>query len=249
MSGTTLLDQLVERIKTIPGVAALAAYGSTGTTEWTAHSDIDLIVWIDQPTDINSVHFTVQGIPVDLNVKSIQAWQSGNYGWLPPSPLLPLWDPGKVIGTASTPSPSGSRAEAYQYRYAHAHRLLKLQKVIGTDDEVADFLAAGATHWIAVSYCHARGQRFPGIDKLVSQWRVDDPQMVTWLAESVRSRHHRLENIRSASERALEPIGGLLAADEMYVTGTDGPADDHLYNQASDLIAPLLIDAPNVCPS
>jgi hypothetical protein len=149
---TSLLEQFVERFKMIPGVAAIAASGSTGTVEWRGHADFYLIVWIDQPTAINSIHVTVQGAPIDLNVKSIQAWQSGNYGWLPPSPLLPLWDPRKVTGTSSRPSPSGPRAEAYRYRYVHANRLLKLQKVIGTDDEVADFLAAGATHWIAVSY-------------------------------------------------------------------------------------------------
>jgi hypothetical protein len=212
------LDRLIALAISVEGAAALAAYGSTATRTWTAFSDLDLILWIEGDVRVNSVHFTFEGIPVDLNLKSLATWRSGNTGWLPPTTLSPLWDPQGIVPT--TPPPvQVSTADMSQFRYAHAHRLLKLQQVVGTDDEIATFLAAGATHWIAVSWCHARGQRFPGIDQLVSEWRQVDPEMIDWLLDALQNSERRLDGIRQASARALEPVGGLLRPEEVYLTG------------------------------
>ncbi len=213
------LERLIRRAQRVDGAVALAAYGSTASRTWNTYSDLDLILWVEDEVQVNSVHFTFAGIPVDLNLKSLAVWRDGDLGWLPPDPLMAIWDPQGIVAATQAPPRQSRPADAEQYRYAHAHRLLKLQQVIGQDDEVADFLVAGATHWIAVSWCHARGQRFPGIDKLVVQWRRDDPEMIAWLLETVMNREGRLEHIRRASERALEPVGGLLRPDEVYITG------------------------------
>lgn len=216
-----LLQQLVNRARDLPGIVAVGAYGSTVSGAWTAHSDLDLVVIVEQDPPVNSLHFFVEGIPVDLNLKQRTAWSSGNHGWLPPEPLSPLWDPEGLFSGVEPPSAASSDAE--QYRYAHRHRLLKLTKWIGRDDEVADLLAAGATHWIAVSWFHAREMRFPGIDQAVTYWRVHDPDMIAVRIGAARERQDRLERIARASERALAPVGGLWSKGDVHMTGWHGP--------------------------
>jgi predicted nucleotidyltransferase len=171
-----VLERLVERAMAVPGIVAIAAYGSTASGAWNAHSDIDLIFIMAGEAPVNSLHFFVDGIPVDLNLKPREAWEQGDYGWLPPAPITRLWDPDNLFVDVEPPTASSSDAE--QDRYAHRHRLFKLTKWIGRDDKIADLMAAGATHWIAVSWFHARNLRFPGIDLAVAHWREAEPEMI-----------------------------------------------------------------------
>ena len=216
-----VLQQLVDRARDLSGIAAIGAYGSTASETWTAYSDLDLILIVNQGAPVNSIHVFLHGIPLDLNLKQRESWIRGDYGWLPPGEVVALWDPEGLFGHLPPPSTVAS-SDARQYRYTHRHRLLKLMKWIGHDDEIADLLAAGATHWIAVSWFHARNLRFPGIDQAVIYWRAHQPEMIDLLIGAARDRHDRLERITWASELALAPIGGLWSEGEVHMTGWHG---------------------------
>ncbi len=233
-----MLKQLLDRARDLPSIVAIGAYGSTAAKTWTTHSDLDLIVIMAQDAPVNSLHFFIEDIPVDLSLKQREAWTSGNYGWLPPEAITPLWDP-EGLFTGVQP-PAASLSEAKQYRYAHRHRLFKLTKWIGRDDDVADLLAAGATHWIAVSWFHARELRFPGIDHAVPYWRVHEPAMIDLLIGAARERHDRLERITRASELALAPVGGLWSEGEVHITGWDGLPSAAEASRAKAFLAHLL---------
>jgi predicted nucleotidyltransferase len=215
-----ILDTLIETAIGMPEIVAVAAYGSTATGAWSPFSDLDLMFIISDEAPVNSLHFFIDGIPIDLGLKGREAWSRGEHGWLPPEPLKPLWDPeGLFVGVDPPPA---STSDALQYRYAHRHRLMKLNRWIGRDEEIADLLAAGATHWIAVSWFHARQTRFPGIDKAVEHWRANDPEMIDLLIGAARDREGRLERITRASEIALAPVGGLWSEGEIHMTGVQG---------------------------
>jgi hypothetical protein len=217
---------------------AVGAYGSTATASWTAHSDLDLIFIVANEAPVNSVHFFLDGIPVDLNLKARESWIAGDHGWLPPEPVRPVWDP-EGLFTGVEP-PTASQSDVRQDRFAHRHRLFKLAKWIGRDDEIADLLAAGATHWIAVTWFHARNLRFPGIDGAVAHWRVHEPAMINLLTGAARDRHDRLERIARASEIALAPVGGLWHAGEIHMTGRHGTPSDDEVARARALLSPIL---------
>jgi hypothetical protein len=232
-----VLKRLVEKALGLPGIVAVGAYGSTASELWSAHSDLDLIFIMEQDAPVNSVHFFLDGIPVDLNLKQRARWTTGDRGWLPPEPVTPLWDPAGLFRDMEPPTRIAE--DAAQDRYAHTHRLLKLRKWIGRDDEIADLLAAGATHWIAVTWFHARNLRFPGIDLAVARWRVDDPDMIDLLTGAARDRHDRLERIATASERALAPVGGLWREGEIHMTGWHGPPGARDVATARTLLSPV----------
>lgn len=216
----TALQRLIAAARELSWVAALGAYGTTATQSWSDHSDLDLIMILEHGAPVNSIHFFFEGIPVDLNLKSRDSWEAGDYGWLPPGEVIGVWDPDGLFATIQ--SSTETTSDAGQYRYAHRHRLLKLAKWIGRDDDIADLLAAGATHWIAVSWFHARNLRFPGIDQAVMHWRTHQPEMIELLTGAARDRRSRYERIAEASALALEPVGGLWGEEELHVTGWHG---------------------------
>ena len=233
-----VLQRLVHRAIATPTIVAIGAYGSTASRAWTAHSDIDLVFIVDGEAPVNSVHFFVEGIPVDLNLKSRRAWNSGERGWLPPEPLSPLWDPENLFAGVEPPTTSAS--DARQDRYAHQHRLFKLAKWIGRDDEIADLMAAGATHWIAVSWFHARNLRFPGIDLAVAHWREHEPELIDLLIGAARERRDRLARIERASALALAPVGGLWKPGDIHMTGWHGSPGAEEAAKARALLATIL---------
>lgn len=237
LSHSDVLQRLVRRAKDIPGIVAVGAYGSTATETWTAHSDLDLIFIVEEDAPVNSLHFFFDDVPVDLNLKRRESWLGGNYGWLPPREITALWDPQSLFSGVQPPLTSSS--DTQQYRYAHRHRLLKLAKWIGRDDEIADLMAAGATHWIAVSWFHARDMRFPGIDQAVTHWRVHQPEMIDLLIGATRDRRSRYERIAEAPEIALAPVGGLWSEGDLHVTGWHGPPSDTEIAGAKALLAQL----------
>lgn len=233
-----VLKRLVERAAAIPDVVAVGAYGSTASRAWTVDSDLDLMVILAHEAPVNSVHFFIDGVPVDLNLKQRGEWIAGTHGWLPPEAITPLWDPEGLFSDVRPHATSSS--DAQQYRYAHGHRVFKLRKWIGRDDEIADLMAAGATHWIAVSWFHARNLRFPGIDLAVKHWRANEPEMIDLLIGATRERHDRLERITRASEIALVPIGGLWREGDVHMTGWDGPPTADEMARVRSLLSPIL---------
>jgi len=233
-----VLDRLLEQARAIPDVVAIGAYGSTAARTWSTHSDLDLMFILDHEAPVNSVHFFIADIPVDLNLKDRTAWCAGDRGWLPPEPIIPLWDPDGLF--ADVEPPRTSVADVQQDRYAHRHRLFKLAKWIGRDDDIADLLAAGASHWIAVSWFHARRMRFPGIDVAVGHWREHEPELIDLLTGAARERHNRLHRITRASEIALAPVGGLWREGEVHMTGWRGTPTDDEKARARALLSTIL---------
>lgn len=233
-----VLNRILHELRRIPQVEAVAAYGSTATQRWSPESDLDLVAILAGDAPVNSVHFFVRGIPVDLNLKSRTSWARDEVGWLPPGGLEALWDPERLF--VDVPAPRSSTHDVEQYRYAHRHRLLKLQRWIRDDPDVAGLLAAGATHWIAVSWFHARNMRFPGIDQAVPYWRDHDPKMIELLVGAVKEQEDRLVRIEQASEIALSPVGGLWKAEEVHMTGWSGPPTVDEMQATRTLLDPVL---------
>lgn len=238
LSHMAALKRLIAAARELSWVAAMGAYGSTATQSWSEHSDLDLIMILEDVAPVNSIHFFFDGIPVDLNLKNRHAWVGGDYGWLPPGEIIGVWDPDGLFATVQPPAATSS--DVQQYRYAHRHRLMKLAKWIGRDDDIADLMAASATHWIAVSWFHARNLRFPGIDQAVMHWRTHQPEMIELLIGAARDRRSRYERIAEASAIALEPVGGLWSDGELHVTDWHGPPSETDIASARLLLEQLL---------
>lgn len=215
-----VLDTIVASLVKLQHVDAIAAYGSTASRSWSAESDIDLVAITSEPAPVEPLHFYVEQIPVDLSMRNRQEWEGGTTHWLPPDGLAAIWDPHNLISTANPKTNSPSDAE--HFRYALRHMLHKLRRWQREDPEIADLIVGAATHFITVSYFHARGMRFPGIDQAVPYYRSHDPEMLDCLLSAIKDRDHRYERLTRAVELALSQIGGIWSGGDVFVSGWSG---------------------------
>lgn len=219
-----VLEDVVAALRTLTHVQAILAYGSTSNRTWSQGSDIDLIVVTSEPAPVESLHFFIDGIPIDLSMRNRAQWESGETKWTPPNGLEAIWDPENLLAAVKTRERDPN--DARHFRYAHRHMLLKVKRWQSQDPVIAELLAANAVHWVTVSYFHARGMRFPGIDKAVPHFREHEPDMLESLLAATRHENQRFAKLQRACEIALEPIGGLWRDDEVFVSGRQGIASD-----------------------
>ena len=76
-SHSEVLASLVDALRQVPAVVAIAAYGSTATRSWSAHSDIDLVAVLDRRPPAESIRMFVRGVPVDLNLRALDDSERG----------------------------------------------------------------------------------------------------------------------------------------------------------------------------
>jgi len=55
----SILDRVLQELKHMPVIAAIAAYGSTASRQWTPESDLDLVLILNVEAPVNSVHFSL----------------------------------------------------------------------------------------------------------------------------------------------------------------------------------------------
>lgn len=219
-----VLEDVLAALRALTHVQAILAYGSTVTKRWSKGSDIDLIVITSEPAPVESLHFFIGDIPIDLSMRNRAQWEAGDTNWTPPSGLAAIWDPENLLAGVATRQRDPD--DARQFRYAHRHMLLKVKRWQSQDPVIAELLAANAVHWVTVSYFHARGMRFPGIDKAVLYFREQEPDMLESLLAATRHENQRFPMLQRACELALEPIGGLWQDDEVFASGWKGNARD-----------------------
>lgn len=238
-----VLESIVGELKKLPIVRAVASYGSTAKQEWTPYSDIDLFVIISAPAAIESLHFFIDRVPVDLNIRDLDRWANGDFTWIPLSGLKALWDPDNLF--ASMTQAPISPAAADHSRFGHRHTLMKLDQWQGADPEAAKLLVAAATNWIMASYFDARQLPFPGIDGAVRFLRQQEPELLAALLAALDHPVKQVELLRRASELALYPVGGMWRNDEVIAFGWSGPPDPESTAQGLALFQNVL-DLRNV---
>ena len=69
---TGTIQDLINRLKRNSRVIGIARYGGRGVDDMSLGGDFDLFVFVDQrPVDLESIHFHVGDIPVDLSLRTM----------------------------------------------------------------------------------------------------------------------------------------------------------------------------------
>jgi len=229
------LDKLVARLENNPRVVGIARYGSRRATDVSPGGDFDLFVFVkERPPGIESIHFYVGDIPVDVNIRTLEdIWRN--------EPLtnidIALAD-AEILhdktGTLSREfgalherwkqtSSNLTEHEIVWHRFCQQHVLDKVRGRIVEEPLLCEFLLATNIYWLVQAYFSIRRIPYPGEKDALRRLESKEPQVYAEIQRFYVS--HDLDEKLEISERLTElilaPIGGPWRRGELLAFGID----------------------------
>ncbi len=215
------LDSVVGALRRIPSVIAIASYGSTADRSWTEHSDVDLVAILDREPPAESIRLFVEGVPVDLNLRSAGGSRRGIGGADFVPEMEPLWDPDGLLGSATTTSRPGGRADARRLRYLLTHSIKKLRQLEG-NIQASRINAAAECGYFVQAYFFARDETFPGALPALRRLQSEAPELLDALERALLRPERAGDALEEAAAIALGPVGGLWRPGDVMIAGWGG---------------------------
>ncbi len=233
------LQHLTAILRNNPIVQGLVRYGGRTVDDEGPGGDFDLFVIVEKrPAQVESLHFYVRSIPVDLNIRTLQdlqrAWPltemdfallDGELLYDKERRVKPLlqeaaraWSP--VLGSLS---PHERNFE----RFSKTHVLDKVRHRLHSEPTMCHYLMHSNVHWLLTSYFQIRGRLFPGDGPALRVWQRQEPEMYALLQTFYESPGltEQLRCMETLTDMVLEPIGGLWKTDEVLAFGLHGDLD------------------------
>ena len=227
------IDEMIDTLKNNPEVVGLIEYGSAECSDSEINGDYDLIAVLKQrDPEVESLHFHIGEVPVDLNVRSIEdiqdIWCATGFD--------SVWLDGRIIH-----DPSGKikqEIEVLRQRHAEVPRENRNLNVAGMRhgarhilDKIRDRQESMATlssyllhqgmYWIVPQYFQIRGLEFKGEKNALEYIRKHEPEIFQSITEFYKTteRTRQADLFRSVAEAVLKPVGGLWNKDEVLTFG------------------------------
>lgn len=237
------IGNLLKRLATRPAVVGLVRYGARrADAPAGTGGDFDLFVLVEQrPPELESLHFVVGGVPVDLNVRTWHDLERAAGG----EPLTPIdravFD-GEVLhdrdedlaarlallraqSQSSSPARLPPEHVVAFVRFGHRHALDKVRGRLEAEPVLCRLVLEANLYWLIENYFRLRGLPFPGERGALRHLERHGPAL--W-AEI--QRFYATDDLRERSaigeamgERVLAPVGGLWERGEVLALGTAGP--------------------------
>ena len=185
------VDEMILMLKHNPGVVGLIEYGSDHHADHYATGDCDLFVVIGQkhPT-VESLHLFVGGVPVDLNLITLDRIRSLNVS--DGFHLVALLD-GRILHDTtgevtlalqglqrrrhqSVPPKLSEHAVAFT-RHGHRHVFDKIKDRLHTMPVFCRFLLSTSIYWLVETYFAVRGIVFKGEKHAIEYLRRHEPEL------------------------------------------------------------------------
>ena len=227
------IRQMVDALRNNPEVVGLMEYGSAHHSDEEIHGDYDLVVVVEErDPEVESLHFRVGGVPVDLNIRSLGDIRDMRSAVGFDAILLD----GRIVH-----DPSGRLAEEIQalrqrdgeaprqqskpnvpsMRHGHRHILDKVRDRRESMPTLSSYLLHQGAYWLARQYFEIRNLEFRGDKHALEFLREHEPVIFTSLERFYRITDHaeQTELFRSMAEAVLAPVGGLWRDDEVLTFG------------------------------
>jgi hypothetical protein len=235
------IEQMLAILKSQSDVLGLVTYGSDQHSIGYAQGDFDLFVVVQgKDPAVESLHFYVAGMPVDLNLITMDHLRrlKGDHGFaffalqngrviFDRSGAL-AYEMRKLRERAASHIPQElSQHEVAFIRHGHRHVFDKLRNRLESMPLTSRFLLHSNLYWLVVNYFQIRGLPFRGEKHALEYLRQFDPEIYKGLEEfyGAQSLEQQVEISRRLSRRVLRPIGGLWREDEVLAFG-DSNQDD-----------------------
>jgi len=246
------LSDIVDRLKGNPEVIGLMRYGAWGAGDVSPGGDFDLFVFLENtPNDIESLHFHVSDVPVDLNLRTLDDLHRRT----PLTNIDAALADGEVLYDKNgrlaqelsaldarwTPEPMPlAEHDSAMNRFCQRHVLDKVRRRIATDPLLCEFLLATNVYWIVQTYFRVRGMPFRG-EKEALAWLESNDQAFCEAMKRFYAAEDLSEKLTisdSLTEQALAPIGGPWRDDELLALGRH-PQVENLQAKGQALFATL----------
>ena len=229
------LEDLVARLESNPRVVGIVRYGSRRPADLSPGGDFDLFVFVkERPPDIESIHFYVGDIPVDLNLRFLDDLRRSKPLTGIDTALVDaeiLCDKTGALGQElASLSERWKQAlseltehEISWHRFCQQHVLDKVKGRIADDPLLCEFLLATNIYWLVQTYFRIRCMLYPGEKDALEWLELNAPEVHDNIRRFYAS--HDLTEKLGISERLTElilaPIGGPWRRGELIVFGTN----------------------------
>lgn len=231
------IDEMISALKYHPEVLGLVGYGSDHQTDDYALGDCDLFVILDhRDTAVESLHFYVGGVPVDLNLMTLDEVRhldaTDNFHSVALLDGRILHDPtGKVIRAfeelrrrrrQSPPKELSEHTVAF-IRHGHKHIFDKVKGRLETMPVFCRFLLSTNIYWLIETYFHVRGLVYKGEKHAIGYLQHHEPEIFETIAEfyATRDLERQVEIVYALTERVLVPVGGMWRNEEVLAFGDE----------------------------
>ena len=227
------IDEMINMLRNNPEVVGLIEYGSAEWNDDEINGDYDLIVVLRQrDPEVESLHFYIGEVPVDLNVRSIEDIQDIRCA----TGFNSIWLDGRIIHDPSgainheikdlrqrhaKASRKNHNLDIAGMRYGAKHILDKIRDHQETGTTLSSYLLHQGMYWIVPQYFQIRGLEFKGEKKALEYILKHEPKMFQNIAEFYKTieRTRQIDLFQSVAETVLEPLGGLWKKDEILTFG------------------------------
>lgn len=234
------IQDLIDRLKCHPRVIGIVRYGSRSVDDLSPGGDFDLFVFMDQrPTDLESIHFHVGDISVDLSLRTIDDLHS-------PQPIDDidlvlltaeiLYDPTENL-TEILPS-LGSKwnrevaplteHEIHFNRFCQQHVLDKVKGRFASNPLLCEFLLSTNIFWLIQTYFRVRLMPYLGENGALEWLEEHDGEIYNTICQfyAVSALAEKLSISEQLTDLVLSPIQGGWKKGEILAFGTNPEAAD-----------------------
>lgn len=260
LSSVPTLRDLVGRLASHPAVLGIVRYGGRSLDD-SGGGDFDVFLLVDdRPPELESIHFRVAGVPVDLNVRTWADLQrdpplTAIDGALYAGEVLYDRDGGmaarlRTLGARHAPPPAPSAHAVAFVRFSHRHALDKLRGRLEDNPVLCRLLLESNLYWLLENYFRVRRLPFPGEKAGLRHLERHEPEIwrdvLRFYAEDDLARRARIAEV--LGERVLAPVGGLWREDEILTFGTGdstgAPVPDADVQETGRRFLRALLDRP-----
>ena len=246
------LQDMIFNLKNNPNVVGVARYGNRHHMDMSPGGDFDLFVFVkDRPPEIESIHFHVHDIPVDLNLRTLDDLKRNE----------PISEFDRVLYTADIlydesgdlgreidslkdrwmrRSNGLNEHDISMNRFCQRHVLDKVKGRIDSEPLLCEFLLASNIRWLFETYFRIRSMPFPG-EKSGFQWLdSNEPQIYAEIQRffSTQDLGEKLGISERMTELILAPIGGPWCKGELIVFAAD-PKHSQLQEKGMQIFSDL----------
>ena len=228
------IAEMVDVLRKNPLVLGLAEYGSASCSDERIEGDYDLVAFTEAGApDVESLHFYVQGTPVDLNMRGLEQIRAMSRAEGFDSVLLDariIHDPSGHVEEAlrelrdrhqNTPRPPVERARAAAMRHGAKHTFDKLREARPLPLLLRRYLLHQCVYWALPQYFELRGLEYKGEKHALAFLRGNEPELHQRFEEFYATTDPREQArlARSIQTAVLAPVGGLWQDAELLTFG------------------------------
>ena len=230
------IKEMLLALKSNQEVLGLIEYGSPHKHDGFLTGDYDLFVILKaKDSDIESVHFYINNIPIDLNIRTLEEIKKLKFAKGFETALLDgkvIHDPTgqikqelqKLIQRHKKHKPEGITDHAIAFtRHGHKHVFDKIKGRLEKMPLFCKLLLNTNIYWLIETYFNVRNLQFKGEKNAVAFLKKNEPKMFQTIKHfySAESLAEQVKISKELTELVLRPVGGAWKDDEVLAFGEE----------------------------